>query len=86
MPGLKVWPFAEFDGKEWLVEVATAWTEQHKLAPGTAAHRTNKEVVIAASDGFLSICAYEIDPDFAAEHSKKTQKTRITTAAILQLS
>lgn len=61
--------FAEFDGKEWLVEVATVWTEQHKLAPGTVAHRTNKEVVIAASDGFVCLRYYEIDPDFAAEHS-----------------
>lgn len=35
--------FAEFDGKEWLVEVATVWTEQHKLAPGTVAHVPTKK-------------------------------------------
>lgn len=56
--------FAIFDEKEWIVEDLSVWKENHTILPGTVVHRTNKEVVIAASDGFVCLRHFFIDPDF----------------------
>lgn len=56
--------FAIFDEKEWIVEDLSVWEEEHSVLPGTVVHRTSKEVVIAASNGFVCLRHFFIDPDF----------------------
>lgn len=56
--------FAIFDDKEWIVEDLTVWEDKHSIIPGTVVHRTSKEVVIAAIDGFVCLRFFSIDPDF----------------------
>ena len=56
--------FAVFDNKEWVVQDINVWHENHNLVPGTVVHRMNKEVVIAAKDGYVCLRFYSIDPDF----------------------
>jgi methionyl-tRNA formyltransferase len=55
---------ASFGGKDWVVRDATAWKEKHSIEPGTVAHTSSREVVVAASDGFVCIRFFEIDPDW----------------------
>lgn len=54
---------AHFDGQEWIVQDASAWKEPHSFRCGTVAHRSMKEVVIAAKDGFVCLRFFEPDPD-----------------------
>jgi methionyl-tRNA formyltransferase len=56
--------FAVFDNKEWIVQDATVWKENHSYEPGKIVHRTSREVVLSASDGFVCLRAFEIDPEF----------------------
>ncbi|MBX7227757.1 MAG: hypothetical protein K1X55_17105 [Chitinophagales bacterium] len=66
--------FVEFDNKEWIVKDLTVWKEIHNFEIGFIVHKTNKEVVIAASDGFVCLRYFNIDPDFAIEKNiKKTE-------------
>ncbi len=44
---------AVLDGSEWMVTDAQAWAEAHSYVPGTIVHRMGREVVVAASDGFV---------------------------------
>lgn len=61
--------FGKFDsctsflGKNFLVHDATCWKEEHKYKPNTIVHITNKEVLMAALDGFVCIRYYEEDND-----------------------
>lgn len=61
--------FGKFDsctsflGKKWLVHDANCWEEEHKYEPNTVVHVTNKEVLLAAVDGFVCIRYYEEDMD-----------------------
>lgn len=55
---------AIFDEKEWIVQDASVWEEVHTFKPGTVAHRSEREVVIAAKDGFVCLKYFKIDPDF----------------------
>ncbi len=54
---------ALFDEKYWVVQDGKVWKQLHKLTPGTVAHRTNKEIVIAAKDGFVCLRFFEVDPE-----------------------
>lgn len=54
---------AKFDDKYWVVQDATVWVEKHAFITGEVVHRTNKEIVIAAKDGFVCLRFFEIDPD-----------------------
>lgn len=56
---------ATFGGKDWTIQDATVWKENHDHQPGTIVHRTNKEVVIAAKDGLVCL-------RFFAEDTKDT--------------
>lgn len=56
--------FAVFDGKEWIVQDVSVWVAEHNIAPGTVVHRTNREVVIAVSDGYTCLRYYDIDPEW----------------------
>ena len=56
--------YAIFDNKKWFVRGVTTWAESHNSTPGTIVHRTNKEVVLACSDGYVCIRFYQpIDTD-----------------------
>lgn len=54
--------YANFDGKDWLIQDATVWTQEHKFEVGTVVCRTDTEVVIAALDGFVCIRQFKPDP------------------------
>ena len=55
---------ATFGGKDWVIRDAVAWKENHSILPGTVAHEANREVVVAASDGFVCLRYYDLDPDW----------------------
>jgi methionyl-tRNA formyltransferase len=55
---------ATFAGKDWVVRDLSVWQEKHNFEPGSVVHRTNREVVVAASDGFACLRFYDIDPDW----------------------
>jgi methionyl-tRNA formyltransferase len=49
----KIGTNAIFDQKQWHVTAASVWEEEHSFAPGTVAHRSNNEIVVAAGDGYV---------------------------------
>lgn len=55
---------AIFDDKEWIIQDVNVWKENHSHPYGTVVHRTNREFVIAAKDGYACLRFYDIDPDF----------------------
>ena len=54
---------AQFDNSDWIIKDLTVWQEKHNLKVGTVAHKTNKEIVIAAIDGFVCLRFFELDLD-----------------------
>lgn len=54
---------ASFLGKKWLIHDANCWEEKHEYKPNTIVHVTNKEVLLAAKDGFVCIRYFEEDTD-----------------------
>lgn len=54
---------ASFLGKKWLIHDANCWEEEHQYEPDTVVHVTNKEVLLAAVDGFVCIRYYEEDTE-----------------------
>lgn len=54
---------ASFLGKKWLVHDANCWKEEHSYKPNSIVHITNKEVLLAAVDGFVCIRYFEEDTD-----------------------
>jgi methionyl-tRNA formyltransferase len=56
---------AEFDNQSWVVQDLTTWVESHNYNCGEVAHRTNKEVIIAAKDGFVCLRFFGLDPDYS---------------------
>lgn len=55
---------AVLDGKEWIVQDAVCWVERHDHEPGTVIARTGREILVAASDGYVCLRSFRIDPDF----------------------
>jgi methionyl-tRNA formyltransferase len=53
--------YAHFANQDWLIQDATVWRETHKFDPGAVVHRSNHEVVIAASDGY--VCLRHFKPE-----------------------
>ena len=51
---------AILNGKRWIVTRANGWIERHYYAPGTIVHETAREMLVAASDGY--ICLQEFAP------------------------
>lgn len=54
---------ASFMGKKWLIHDANCWEEEHQYVPNTVVHVTNKEVLLAAVDGFVCIRYFEEDTE-----------------------
>ena len=50
---------AHFLGKNWLIHDANCWEEKHSFEPNTIVLETNKEVLLAAVDGFVCIRYFE---------------------------
>ena len=55
--------FAAFDNQIWLVSDLNAWPEQHQYPPGVVVHKTNTEMIVAASDGLCSMRYFEAAPN-----------------------
>ena len=49
---------ANVGGKRLYVWSATGWTEAHRLAPGTLAHKHRRHLVIAVRDGFIQLTGW----------------------------
>lgn len=50
--------FVEVEGNPYVVSRYTAWKEAHNMAPGTVAAVLDREVAIAAKDGFVCLKEY----------------------------
>lgn len=57
----KLESIAKFEDKTWVVKDLTAWEEKHAYQIGSVVHKTNKEIVIAASDGLVCLRHYAED-------------------------
>jgi methionyl-tRNA formyltransferase len=51
--------FAWIQGRKCFVRDATVWRESHSHAPGTVVHVMNRELVVAARDGFVCVRHFE---------------------------
>lgn len=51
--------YANFDGKFWLVYRLVAWPTRHDYEPGIVVHKTNTEMIVAASDGLVNLQYFE---------------------------
>lgn len=47
--------YANFDNQKWIVYQLKAWKQEHKHKTGEVAHKTSTEMVVAASDGLVSL-------------------------------
>ncbi len=50
---------AVFDEKRWNVADASVWEERHEHPPGSVVLRTNREVLIAARNGYVCLRMFE---------------------------
>ncbi|MCI0505518.1 MAG: hypothetical protein L0Z73_05345 [Gammaproteobacteria bacterium] len=55
--------FGFFDHRNWVVYGLSAWKEQHNFAAGSVVHKTNTEMIVAASDGFVTLLYFEPAPE-----------------------
>jgi methionyl-tRNA formyltransferase len=53
---------APIGGKRLFVWSATGWTEEHRLTPGTLAHKHRRHLVVAARDGFIQLTGWSTNP------------------------
>ena len=44
-----------FDGRDWFVYDLTAWPAAHSYRAGVVVHKTNTEMIVAASDGLVCL-------------------------------
>lgn len=54
---------ANFDNQDWIVSDLSVWIEAHNYKLGEVIHKSNKEVVVAAKNGFVCIKQFKIDDD-----------------------
>lgn len=54
--------YCKFDGQYWLVYRLTTWPAEHNAEPGTVVHKTNTEIIVAATDGLVSLQYFEAVP------------------------
>lgn len=47
--------FASFDGQDWNVFLLKGWQLSHNYKPGEVVHKTSTEMIVAASDGLVSL-------------------------------
>ena len=51
--------FATFDNNYWVVYRLITWKETHDFDTGSVVHKTNTEMIVAASDGLVSLQYFE---------------------------
>ncbi|MGD8558980.1 MAG: formyltransferase family protein [Gammaproteobacteria bacterium] len=51
--------FARFDNQQWVVYGLIGWKQSHSYEPGIVIHKTNTEMIVAASDGLVSVLYFE---------------------------
>ncbi len=68
----KLESMATWAGRSWVIRDAVTWQEDHCCTPGDVVHCTNRELVIAASDGF--VCVRDYDEDIDAANSQEVVK------------
>lgn len=51
------------DGERYYIRDVTSWECPHEDKPGTVVHRLNKEIVIAAKDGYVCVRNFELAPN-----------------------
>lgn len=54
--------FAFFEQRNWVVYGLTAWQYQHAYDIGAVVHKTNTEMIVAASDGLVSLLYFDPMP------------------------
>jgi len=59
----KAGSIADFDGHTWIIYDLVAWQAEHEHECGSVVHKTNTEMIIAASDGLCSLRYFERAPD-----------------------
>ena len=50
---------ATFDGQQWVVYHLRAWQQAHQFMIGEVVHKTSTEMIVAASDGLVSMLYFE---------------------------
>lgn len=58
----KVGCFARFDNQLWLVTDLNVWPDPHHYPAGQVIHKTNTEMIVAASDGLCSMRYFHAAP------------------------
>ena len=53
---------AVFDGKIWIVYNLSVWPEKHSHQPGAIVTTMGREIIIAASDGYVCLKDFQISP------------------------
>ena len=66
--------FAIFDDIRWAVQDLNFWHGKHDFQPGTVVHRTNKEILIAAKDGYVCLRSFKKHSDYNVNVIKKRLK------------
>jgi methionyl-tRNA formyltransferase len=51
--------YATFDQRNWVVYGLSAWRQAHDFTIGSVIHKTNTEMIVAASDGLVSLLYFE---------------------------
>ena len=51
--------FATFNNENWIVYGLSAWQQSHNYTIGSVVHKTNTEMLVAASDGVVSLLYFE---------------------------
>jgi methionyl-tRNA formyltransferase len=54
--------YATFNEQNWVVYGLTAWKQAHDFTIGSVVHKTNTEMIVAASDGLVSLLYFEPAP------------------------
>lgn len=47
--------YATFDDQQWMVYLVKAWEQPHQYKVGDVVHKTSTEMIVAASDGLVSL-------------------------------
>jgi len=64
--------FATFNQQTWIVYGLNAWKQAHTYTVGSVVHKTNTEMIIAASDGLVSLLYFE--PVSSSDTNKQKQQ------------
>ena len=55
--------FATFSNQQWVVFLVKTWKEAHDYEIGEVVHKTSTEMIVAASDGLVSVVYFSKAPE-----------------------